>query len=191
VLGRSELERIAAGCPSGQPPLIVDLSVPPDVDPRAVGEVDVEYLSIDEINEEAAATRQRRLLELGPAREVIDEALDALRVRLAERILSPAIARLNQRYRHTASEGLERLFRRELRGIDDEARRAITQWAEVLARRLAHVPVMGLRGLAARGGAPAVRAFLEASGEDCFADVLEVAERLEAFDDANERETEP
>ena len=42
----------------------------------------------------------------------------------------------------------------------------------------------------ARGGAPAVRAFLEASGEECFADVLEVAERLESFDEVHDRETD-
>jgi glutamyl-tRNA reductase len=190
VLNRPELERIAARCPSGEPPLIVDMALPPDVDPRAARAVGVEYVSMDEINTQAAATRRRRLVELAPARELVDQALDTLRVRLAERILSPVIARLNQRYRHTALEGVERLFRRELQGIDEEARQAILQWAEVLARRFAHVPTMGLRGLASQVGAPAVRAFLEATGEECFADLLEVAERLEEFDAATDRETE-
>jgi hypothetical protein len=60
--------------------------------------------------------------------------------------------------------------------------------AEMLARRFAHVPTVGLRGLASRVGAPVVRVFLEATGEDCFADVLDAADRLEELDDATERE---
>lgn len=42
------------------------------------------------------------------------------------------------------------------------------RWAEVLAKRFAHVPVLGLRGLAEELGAGAVRTFLEATHEDLY-----------------------
>jgi hypothetical protein len=58
----------------------------------------------------------------------------------------------------------------------------------MLARRFAHVPTMGLRGLASRVGAPAVMVFLESTGEDRFADVLDAADRLGEFADATGRE---
>jgi glutamyl-tRNA reductase len=190
VLDRTHLERITARTPSGEAPLIVDMAVPPDVDPADARAVGAERLGMDEINTEASANRRERLVELAPAREIVDAALENLRHRLAERTMAPVIARLNQRYRETALEGLERLFRKELRGVDEETRRAIRQWAEVLARRFAHVPTMGLRGLASEVGAPAVRAFLAATGEEGFADALDVADRLEEFSEATEREEE-
>jgi len=190
VLDLSDLERIVTRTPSGEPPLVVDMAIPPDVEPRAAWAAGVTRLGVDEINTEASANRSRRLVELAPAREIVDHALDDLRNRLAERMMSPLIARLNQRYRETALEGVDRLLRKELRDIDDDARRAITEWAELLSRRFAHVPTMGLRGLASQVGAPAVRAFLEATGEECFADVLDVADQLEDFSAEAEQEDE-
>jgi glutamyl-tRNA reductase len=190
VLDRSQLERVVARAPSGEAPLIVDMAVPPDVDPADARAVGAQRLGMDEINTEASVNRRQRLVELAPAREIVDDALENLRHRLAERMMAPLIARLNQRYRETALAGLERLFRKELRGVDDETRRAIRQWAEVLARRFAHVPTMGLRGLASQAGASAVRTFLEATGEECFADALDAADRLEEFGEAAGREEE-
>ena len=40
-----------------------------------------------------------------------------------------------------------------------------------MARRFAHIPTMGIRALATDYGAPAVRTFLQASGEDLYNDV--------------------
>ena len=170
LFGRPELERLAARAPSGQPPLVVDMAIPANVDPQAAQVVGLPRIGMDEITAEASGDRDQRLVELAPARELIDESLESLRRDLAEKMMSPVIANLNQRYRQTVAEGLERLFRKELRDVPDEDRQVIARWAEVLARRFAHIPTKGLRGLAAEFGAPAVRTFLDASGENLFPD---------------------
>ncbi len=84
--------------------------------------------------------------------------------------MAPVIARLDEVAHPTAVEGLDRLFCKQLGGLDGADREVITQWAEVMARRFAHIPTMGIRALATDYGAPAVRTFLQASGEDLFAD---------------------
>lgn len=183
LLGRAELERIAARSPSGEPPLVVDMAVPPNTDRAAAQAVGVTVVDMDGILAEAGADRDQRLVDLAPAREFVDERLAELRKGIAERLMSPVIARLNQRYRETAVEGVRRLFDRELKGFDEVEREVVLRWAEVIARRFAHIPIKGLRGLAREFGAPAVNTFLAASGEDLFVQSPELLDRLEELAD--------
>jgi glutamyl-tRNA reductase len=166
VLDRAVLERLAARSPSGEPPLVVDLAVPPDVDPEAARACGLTRIGMDEINSLAERRRAERISEAAAARELIDEALAGLRERLAERALSPVLARLNQRYRRTALEGVERLLAKEGFAFDPAARETLELWAETLARRLAHLPTRGLRELASSHGLAAVDLFLAAGDEE-------------------------
>jgi len=178
LLGRPELERLAARASSGEPPLIVDMSVPSNIDRDAARAVGARVVGMDDILTEAGVDREERLAELAPARQLVDERLARLRRDLAERSLSPVIAHLHRRYRETAVEGVERLFRKELRGLGEPEREAVLRWAEMLARRFAHVPVKGLRELAAECGAPAVETFLSASDRDYLPGSATVLRRL-------------
>lgn len=179
LLGRPQLEKLAARTLSGEPPLVIDMSVPPNTDREAARATHTEFIDMDGILAEAGADRDDRLIDLAPAREIIDESLARLRRELAERLISPIIAQLHQRYQETAVEGVTRLFKKELSGFNEEEQEAVRRWAQVLARRFAHIPVMGLREMAADFGAPAVKKFLDASGEDLFPEERQIFDRLE------------
>jgi glutamyl-tRNA reductase len=160
VLTRATLERLASRSPSGEPPLVVDMAVPPDVLPEDAAAAGLARIGMDDVIREAEQNRRERMMELGEARALVDEALAGLRRRLADRLMSPLIATLQKRYQRTALEGVERLFRKELGGLGDGERAAVTRWAETLARRFAHIPSVGLRSLAEELGSGAVEAFL-------------------------------
>ena len=179
VLDRACLERLAARSESGEPLLAVDLAVPPDVDPAAARAVGIQRLGMDEVNREADAQRSRRQAETAAARELVDAALDELRHRLAERVLSPVLARIHQRYRQTAAEGIERLLAKEGAGFDERQREALGRWAETLAKRLAHLPTVGLRGLASELGVEAVGSFLAAGDAELFREFNDIAGALD------------
>ncbi len=160
VLTRATLEKLASRCRSGEPPLVVDMAVPPDVLPEDAATAGLTRIGMDDVIREAEQNRRERMMELGEARALVDEALAGLRRRLADRLMSPLIATLQKRYQRTALEGVERLFRKELGGLGDTERAAVTRWAETLARRFAHIPSVGLRSLAEELGSGAVEAFL-------------------------------
>ncbi len=166
VLDRAALERLAARAPSGEPPLVVDLAVPPDVRPEVARAAGLTRIDMDEINRLADLQRKQREAEVAAARERVDKALSELRRRLAERLLAPVLASLGQRYRRTALEGLERLLTKEKLELDSATKETIERWAETLARRFAHLPTVGLRGLASEEGLQAVRSFLAAGDEE-------------------------
>jgi len=186
VLDRAALERLAARTASQEPPLLVDLAVPPDVDPAAAAAVEMLRLGMDQINGAALARREQHREDAAAARRVIAEALADLPGRLAERALAPVIRQLNIRFREIALEGVERLMRNPGLGsglgagaADPATREALERWAETLARRFAHLPTLGLRGLVAEHGMLAVRSFLDAGDAELFASIAEETEELD------------
>ena len=174
VLGMAALERIAARTPSGQAPLLIDMAIPADIDPEACRKLDIDRIGMDQITFAAERSREARLLEAGQARELVDEALLRLNDRFAERLYGPLFSALQQRYRHTAREGVQRLLKKELKGLGPKEREAIETWCEVLARRFAHIPCLGLRGLLYNGPDGALDAFLDGLDPE-FADELRQA----------------
>ena len=174
ILDEAALERLAAHSKSGQPPLIVDMAVPPDVDPAACAKLAIPRVGMDEITRRAEQNRAARLMDVGPAREQVDDALDHLQDRFTERYYGPLFGALQQRFRHTAQEGVKRLLKKELKGLGDAERSAIEVWSEVLARRFAHIPCLGLRGLLHDGPDGSIDAFLNGL-EPEFADELRAA----------------
>jgi glutamyl-tRNA reductase len=187
VLDRAALERLAARSPSGEPPLIVDLAIPADVEPEAARAAGLVRVGLDEINALAERRRAERLTEAAAARELVDAALANLRERLAERALSPVLARLNQRYRRTALEGVERLLAKEGFELDAVSHETLERWAETLARRFAHLPTLGLRGLASQHGLSAVELFLAAGDEELRRELGSI-DALEWLDPATTQE---
>jgi len=180
VLDRATLERLAGRAPSGEPPLVVDLAIPPDVDPADAAQAGVRRIDMDTVNAEAERTRHRRLLESADARVLVDEALDAFRRRVGEHALAPLLAALHRRYRHTASEGVERLLRK-LDGLGDDERRVVREWAGTLAARFAHIPTQGLRSLAAELGPLALHTFFDHADEALMRELGDIAENEGVF----------
>jgi glutamyl-tRNA reductase len=150
VLNRDLLQKLAA---MGHNPLLIDLGVPPNVDPEAAADVGLMRVGMDEVIAAAASGRTAKLGELASARVVIDEHLERLRSEYAIREAAPLLQRLTSQYQQAAVESL-----RKLKTNDDEA---LKLWAESFARKLAHAPIKGLRALAAEAGPEAVRAYLE------------------------------
>ena len=160
VFGRADLERIAARTPSAEAPLVIDLAIPPNVTPEDAIAADVPRIGMDEVTLAAAGDRERVIGEFADARAIVDASLTELRRQMAERLIGPMIADLHRRYRHTAMEGVERLFQKDLAALGEAEREAVRRWAETLARRFAHVPSVGLRDLVFEAGPAAVEAFL-------------------------------
>jgi len=117
----------------------------------------------------------------------VDAALAEFLDQVVDRMLGPMMAALQQRYRHTALTGVDRLLRRELAGLGEEQQAAVRAWAETLARRFAHVPALGLRVMAHRHGLAPVETFFEA-GDELLAnelhEVLREARHVGAGEDA-------
>ena len=158
VIHSAALGRLVDATASGEPPLAIDMAVPADIDTQACARLGVVRVGMDEIVREAESNREARLLAAADARALVDEALPRLREKVVDRVYGPLFGALQKHYQDTAQEGVERL----LKTLDGEVdRTAVENWARALARRFAHLPTVGLKGLMRYGPEGALDAFLK------------------------------
>lgn len=177
VLSRRDLDALIRQAPHRRPPLVIDMAVPPDVDPTDAREAGLPRLDMDAIIARAEANRQERLREMAGARLLVDEGLAELRRQMCDRMLAPLIAELRRRSHATAEEGLARVLRRDLSELSDEQKEAVRRWTRSLVQRMIHVPTVGLRSLAFEAGPQAVEAFLSGADAELAAAVGDLADR--------------
>ncbi len=140
-------------------PLLVDLAVPPDVDPVAAASLGFERVGMEEILAAAEHTRAERVLEAGEARALVDEAVVSFSQRLAERAVEQAVRSLHESYRQTAMNQVERLLRAKLTSLEESEQELLRRFVTRLAAHFAHLPSSGLRELARDHGVDAVQRF--------------------------------
>lgn len=176
ILRQKDLKRIASAAGSAVP-LIVDMGVPPNVLPEEASEAGFERVGMDEIVSAALSGREGRVVEVACARECVDRALHDLRKSMAERMVAPVIVDLRERYRRQAKRDVETLLRRKLPELSESDQRVLREWADSLARRLAHIPLTGLRSLAVERGLESVEAFAGGADVGLLREVYETIDR--------------
>ena len=163
LLDRSSLERLAAAA-GGKPPVLLDLGAPANVDAASAESLAFTRYGIDDLQERGDENRRLLEFELAAAGKVLDEEMEEFRGAMLERTFAPVLEAWRRRARRTLDEGLQRLFSSEEGRWNEDERERIERWAGTLVERLAHLPVMGMRRMAAEHGVAPAQTFLEAVG---------------------------
>jgi len=140
-------------------PLIIDFGVPPNVEPEAARLAGLPRIGMNDLIQAAQERRIAQLMRMAPVRAAIDERLTRLRGDLATRAIGPKLADLRERFEQIAADEVDRALATELRDLDDNQREVIQRLASTVARRLAHLPLAGLRAAALHASPDAVDAF--------------------------------
>jgi glutamyl-tRNA reductase len=145
------------------PPLLIDFGLPPNVEPAVAQMAGLTRIGMNELIEATQEQRLSQLLRLAPVRAAIDERLERLRGELATRAIGPKLAELRDSFEGIATAQVEELLQDGLRDLDDSERELLRRFATSLARRLAHLPLAGIRAAAAHANADTVDAFFRAA----------------------------
>ncbi len=156
------LKKIQSRLKVGEVLSVIDFGVPPNIDPAICEQLNIRRVGMTDIAEWAERSRSDRGSQAAAARLLIDAALDELRESISERLYKPLLGALQNRYQLTAREGLNRLFKKDLSGLGEQERLEIERWCFTLAKRFAHIPSLGLRGLIRKGPPGSIDAFIEA-----------------------------
>lgn len=140
-------------------PLAVDFGVPPNVDPGEARLAGITRVGMSDLIQEVQERRPTELLRLAPVRAAIDERLTRLRDEMATRAIGPRLAELRGAFERIAAEELDRAMTEELRALTAEQRAAMQSLTSRLARRLAHLPIAGLRAAATHATPEVIDAF--------------------------------
>jgi glutamyl-tRNA reductase len=161
ILDEAALRALAQAAASS--PLIIDFGLPPNVEPAAAQAVGLTRIGMNELIEATREQRLTQLLRLAPVRAAIDERLARLRNELATRAIGRRLADLRDSFEGIAAAQMDQLLADDLRGLDDAERQLLRRFATTLARRLAHLPLAGIRAAAAHASADTVDAFFRAA----------------------------
>ncbi len=150
----------------GAAPLVIDMAIPANALPADTEAAGLRRIGMDRINELAQQTLRNRRELTAEARVLIDEELDAYREAMATRSVAGAIRAIGAKYQDSLGANLDRLLRGELKSLSEAEREALRRWTEVMAERLSHLPVVGLRRVAIEIGQEGVDAFLAAAAPE-------------------------
>jgi glutamyl-tRNA reductase len=156
----TDCQRLAARGANGQPPLVVDLSVPPALRAADAELVGMPHIGMEAVTRAAASEREAALEALGDARALVDAALDARQTRVWAELVDPTIVELRRRFADRAQREVDRILTQDLNMLNETQRASLRRWAAGLSQQLAHLPSRGLRDLAATAGPEAAADFL-------------------------------
>jgi glutamyl-tRNA reductase len=140
------------------PTLLLDLAMPPAVDPACDGLTGIERVDQRALDQVAEANRRARREEIGRAETIVEEQLHELAYEVMEVELSPVAHRLLADFREVLRDELERVA-----GSGDPARSGdIDAAVERLCQRLVRVPLRGLREVAWQHTSEVLGTFLAA-----------------------------
>ena len=132
---------------------------PPERRSWAASTAGLSRVGMSDLIQTAQERRLSELMRLAPVRAAIDERLAFLRDDLAARAIGRKLADLRGAFEQIAADETDRALTAEFRGLDDLQREQLRRFASTVARRLAHLPIAGMRAVAAHVGADAVDAF--------------------------------
>lgn len=144
VLDAGMLAPAAAGRPAGEPLVVVDMSVPRNVEPRVKELPGVALFDMDDLTVHAARALEGRRGEIVKARAVVAEEVERYRADGRARGAAPVVAALRAKVEQVRQAELDR-HRARHGGLDD------AQWAEVEAvvrdvlAKLLHQPTVALK----------------------------------------------
>ena len=150
---------------TNQTKIYIDLASTPDVSSDVCKRNHINYYSLDDVIEKAKYTHQTRQAEVANAREIIDSYLINLNQKINDKKYNSIYSAIQKRYQYTASEGIKRLIKKNALKLDQDAMNEIDIWCSALARRFAHIPTLGIKGLLNNGPDGSVEAFIEGLDE--------------------------
>jgi glutamyl-tRNA reductase len=157
ILDGAALARIAGA--AAHRPLLIDFGLPPNIDPEAARGCGLERIGMDELIETAQEQRIAQLMRLAPVRAAIDERLARLRSQLAARGIGRQLAGLRDEFERIAGGEMSRLLAGELQELSPQQKEQLQRFATTISRRLAHLPLAGMRAAAEHASAETVEAF--------------------------------
>ena len=144
--------------------LVIDLAIPPDVDP-AVGELEgVTRINMDSLQKQARTHQHNRSQSVSDAQAILAAGAQTIIDRWKVRSINPAIGAIRARYEREGLELLHKLLEKDLPHLEFGEKEALNSWVRVLAKRWAVVHADGIKQIARTCCTKAVSSYLDGVG---------------------------
>ena len=144
--------------------LLIDLAIPPDVDPAA-GELEgVTLINMDSLRKQARTHQDNRSQSIADAQAILAAGAQTIVDRWKVRSINPAIGAIRERYEREGLELLNKLLEKELPHLEYGEKETLSEWVRVLAKHWAVVHASGIKQIARHCCTKAVSSYLDGVG---------------------------
>ncbi len=144
--------------------LVIDLAIPPDVDPAAGQLEGITLINMDSLQKQARKHQNNRSQSVSEAQAILAAGAQTIIDRWKVRGINPAIGAIRERYEREGLEMLHKLLEKELPHLDYGEKEVLNAWVRVLAKRWAVVHADGIKQVARKCCMKAVSSYLDGVG---------------------------
>ncbi|MCG6964700.1 MAG: glutamyl-tRNA reductase [Acidobacteria bacterium] len=148
LLTTEHVEAMRQRLPADEAMLLIDLAMPPNLDPAVSRLESVDLVGIEQMRAEADRNRTLRMKEMDRCDALVEHQIVILRRRLLDRSLSPVARTLHEAFSELAERAVQRALSKDLQHLGDEDRASVEKLTAELVKRLVQVPLRGLKGVA-------------------------------------------
>jgi glutamyl-tRNA reductase len=120
--------------------IIIDLSIPNNVDRQVVLDFNTTYIEIDTLKALARENMAHREKEVGKAQEILDEYFDTFRIAYQQRQLQLAMQHVPTEMR-AVKERAKKVFSKQLENLDEETLLLIDQMLNYMEQKCISIPM--------------------------------------------------
>ncbi|HPO14893.1 MAG TPA: glutamyl-tRNA reductase [Candidatus Hydrogenedentes bacterium] len=144
--------------------LVIDLAIPPDVDP-VVGELHgITLVNMDFLRKESHVHQKRRTDAIHEAKQILTSGADGIVDRWKVRTVNPAIGAIRDRYERESLDLLHKLLEKDLPHLEVKDKEVLEEWVREMAKHWAVLHASGIKQVARQCCMRAVSTYLEGVG---------------------------
>jgi glutamyl-tRNA reductase len=147
LLDKKMMERIAGKRESSEKQLLIDLSVPRNIDPKITGFDNVDLYAVDDLTEIVNSTTQKRQEAVEDAMEIINEVSEDFMDWLTVRGLSPIFSKIKTNFEKIHQSEIEGFVK--VNGISEHAK--VEEYGRHISDKYARLFIRNLRNMVKNG----------------------------------------
>jgi len=130
---------------NGQRKIIIDLSLPRNVNDEVVENFEVEYIDIEKLRQLAKENMAFRLNEVEKASHLIGKRVDEFQMRFRQRQIERAMSDVPTQIKSIKSHAMEQVFKNELDKLNPEALELVGRMMDYMEKRCIGIPMVAVK----------------------------------------------
>ena len=127
--------------------LIIDLSIPNNVDRTVVDSFNINYIEIEDLKQLAAQNLAFRRQEVGKAKELLQQQISAFQKIFQQRQLTTALQNVPTEIKAIKEKALNEVFKKDLDGLDPETKALFEKMMTYMEKKCISVPMKAAKEL--------------------------------------------
>jgi len=126
--------------------VVIDLSVPHNVDPRIDDQFDIKFIEIEGLRALASINRAHRVKEVAKVRELLHQRLDEFVPIYHQRQLARSMRVVPDQIKAVKSHAIDHVFSKELESLDDQSKDLMLRMMNYMEKRCISIPMQAVKG---------------------------------------------